>query len=102
MSQNADYVRFINSIARLKTDDEMRAETGHGNPPEDCFGVLEILILQARNVLADAHIDSSDPREGLIVVDHVGEPHPFDADYCGSGCQPAHIDSSGATVTGQE
>lgn len=29
-----------------------------------------------------------DPREGQIVVDAVGEPHPFDPMFCGAGCQP--------------
>lgn len=34
------------------------------------------------------HPHAPDPRDGLTVIDHVGVPHPFDAEFCGDNCQP--------------
>lgn len=33
-------------------------------------------------------LDQRDPREGLIVMDSLGVPHPFDPEFCRPGCQP--------------
>lgn len=36
-------------------------------------------------------LDRSDPREGTMVMDAVGEPHPFDDEFCGPECQPVPV-----------